>query len=74
MQLSSCQFVLTFLVALAGRQQPADVHVDEEARNSIVDTLVSKIQVGYVVPEAARAAITMLRNAEASGTYDGLGP
>jgi len=46
--------------------------VDAEARNSVVDTLVSKIEIGYVVPEAARAAITKLRNAEASGTYGGL--
>jgi len=51
---------------------PADIPVDEAARSAIIETLVSKIQGGYVVPERAQVAVRNLRSARASGAYKDL--
>jgi retinol-binding protein 3 len=73
MRISLCQCVFALLtMTLVGQQPPADIHVDEAERNAIVDSLVSKIQGGYIVPEGAQVAVQKLRSAQASGAYKGL--
>lgn len=73
MRVLFCQFVCAlFTTILAGQQPAADIRVDEAARNATIDSLISKIQSGYVVPEGAEVAVRNLRSAQASGAYEGL--
>ena len=66
------QWVLAFIAtALAGQQTSATTHVDEAARNAVIDSLISKIQAGYVVPDAAQVAIRNLKGAQTAATYSG---
>ncbi len=64
---------LFFAIALAGQQPQADPQIDGAVRDSIIESLVSKIQAGYVSPEAAQVAIRDLRGAQTAGAYDGFG-
>jgi hypothetical protein len=61
-----------FATVLHGQQQPADIPIDGVARSALIDELVSKIQAGYVIPDAAEIATRNLRNAQASGAYNGV--
>jgi retinol-binding protein 3 len=70
-----CAFqLLAVLIAPAAGQQPqTDPPIDEAVRTSIIERLVSKIEAGYVIPDAAQVAIRNLRTAQASGDYKEVG-
>jgi hypothetical protein len=63
--------LLALLVALpaAAQQTQTDPQIDDTIRASVVGRLTSKIQAGYVIPEAAQVAIRNLRAAQESGEY-----
>jgi len=73
MRVFFCQSVFALIATiLVGQQPPADIPVDEGARNSVIDRLVSKVESGYIVPEGAQVAVRNLRSAQASGLYKNL--
>lgn len=60
---------VSFATASAGQPSEADSRIDEVARTATIESLVSKIQAGYVIPEAGQLAIATLRQAQTSGAY-----
>src|ERR1035438_9928562 len=74
MRACAFQLLATVLViaSAAGQQSETDRQIDEAARASVVERLVSRIEAGYVLPEAAQIAIRNLRAAQASGEYKGI--
>ena len=68
------RYVAVFLAAAvftaAGQQAQSDAPVDADARAAIVETLASKIEAGYVIPEAGVRAARYLRKTIAEGGYD----
>src|SRR5260370_29840033 len=73
MRVSAVQTLFAIFITAAAGQQPQDLRIDEAVRRSVIECLVSKIEAGYVIPEAAQAAIRHLRTAQASGDYDECG-
>jgi len=63
--------LLALLVALpaAAQETQTDPQIDDTIRASVVERLTSKIQAGYLIPEAAQVAIRNLRAAQESGEY-----
>ena len=66
-----CVSMLLFVaLPVVGQRVPAEVPIDASIRASVIETLASKIEVGYVVPETAQLAAQYLRRATAQGGYD----
>ena len=68
-------FQSLFLLAVAcadGQQTQSDVPIDGAVRAAVIDSLVSRIEAGYVVPEGAHGAVRRLRLAAEAGDYDAL--
>jgi hypothetical protein len=62
--------LLFVALPVVGQRVPAEVPIDASIRASVIETLASKIEVGYVVPETAQLAAQYLRRATAQGGYD----
>jgi len=60
---------LVCALSLPGQQQP-DVDIDSIVRKAIVETVISRIEAAYVIPEAAVRTVQMLRHAVTTGAYD----
>ena len=72
----ACAFqllVVLFIACAAGQQLQTDLPIDEAIRTSVIERLLSKVETGYVIPEAAQIAIRNLRTAQASGDYKEIG-
>lgn len=54
-----------------GQQTQSDAAVGPAERAMVLETLASKIEAGYVVPEVGRRAARKLRATAATGGYDG---
>jgi len=61
--------LLFVALPVVGQRVPAEVPIDASIRASVIETLASKIEVGYVVPETGRLAAQYLRRATAQGDY-----
>ncbi len=62
-----------FIAPAAGQQPQRDLPIDEVIRTSVIGRLLSRVEAGYVIPEAAQIAIRNLRTAQVSGEYQGVG-
>jgi hypothetical protein len=62
-----------FLLAVASANGQSDAPIDQTARAAVIASLASKIEAGYVVPEAGESAIRRLRSADEAGAYNALG-
>jgi len=72
----ACAFqlpVVLFIASAAGQQLQPDLPIDEAIRTSVIERLLSRVETGYVIPEAAQIAIRNLRTAQDSGNYKELG-
>ena len=72
----ACAFqvlAILFIASAAGQQLQTGPPIDEVIRTSVIERLVSSIETGYVIPEAAQIAIRNLRTAQASGDYKEIG-
>jgi len=72
----ACAFQLLavlFIAPAAGQQPQRDLPIDEVIRTSVIGRLLSRVEAGYVIPEAAQIAIRNLRTAQVSGEYQGVG-
>ncbi len=66
-----CVSMLLFVaLPVVGQRVPAEVPIDASIRASVIETLASKIEVGYVVPETAQLGAQHLRTATAQGGSD----
>jgi hypothetical protein len=64
---------LLFIVSAAGQQPQTDPPIDEVIRTSVIERLLSMVDAGYVIPEAAQIAIKTVRIAQEAGEYQGIG-
>jgi hypothetical protein len=62
-----------FIASAAGQQPQTDLPIDEAIRTSLIESLVSRMETDYVIPETAQIAIRNLRTAHASGGYKEVG-
>ena len=72
----ACAFqlpIVLFLASAAGQQLQTDPPIDEAIRTSVIESLLSTVETGYVIPEAAQIAIRDLRTAQAAGNYKEVG-
>ena len=75
-EMRACAFQLLavlFIAPAAGQQPQRDLPIDEVIRTSVIERLLSRVEAGYVIPEAAQIAIRNLRTAQASGDYKEVG-
>jgi hypothetical protein len=66
-------FVCALTATVLG-QSPAPATVEKSERDSLIEALVTKLNAGYVLPEAVGRIIQALRSANSAGDYDGKAP
>jgi retinol-binding protein 3 len=71
----TCAAAFGALIAFAsvrvdGQQMQSDAPVDAAARGAVIETLATRIESGYVVPEVGQLAARELRKAAVGGSYD----